>query len=195
MMAARPDRSGRLALEQLMDAPLTPAQRQGNWIFANSLALLVLRLVLGWIFIYAGSQKLFGAFDGMGMETWIKVMDSMHMPELPATAWAYISACGEFFGGIAVLLGLLTRLASLPLIATMCVAIAKAIGQNGFGGKPSMIDPGAVHPGYAYNLALIAISVALLLTGGGLISLDVLIFKRSLWARGPQPLDRPEKPA
>jgi putative oxidoreductase len=162
-------------------------------MFANSLALLAIRLVLGWIFIFAGSQKLFGAFGGIGMDTWIKVMssDAMRMPVLPPVAWAYISAGGEFCGGVAVLLGVLTRLGALPLIVTMCVAIAKAVGPNGFGGKPSAIDPGAVQPGYAYNLALIAMSVALVLAGGGLISIDALIFKRGLWSRGPQPLDQP----
>ena len=73
----------------------------------------------------------------------------------------------------------------------MCVAIAKAVGPNGFGGTMSKTDPGAIHPGYGYNLALIAMSVALVLSGAGLISLDALIFKRSLWSRGPQPLDNP----
>ena len=175
------------------DTPLTPTERQGNWIFANSLALLAIRLVLGWVFIYAGAQKLFGAFGGIGMETWTKVMesDAMRMPVLPPAAWAYISAGGEFFGGIAVLLGVLTRLGALPLIVTMCVAIAKAVGQNGFGGAMSKTDPGAVHPGYAYNLSLIAMSLALVLSGPGLISIDALIFKRGFWSRGPQPLDRP----
>ncbi len=176
-----------------MDTPLTPLQRQGNWMFSNSLALLALRLVLGWIFIHAGAQKLFGAFDGMGMQAWIGAMGSekLRMPMLPPAAWAYISACGEFFGGIAVLLGALTRLGALPLIVTMCIAIAKATGANGFAGVHSTLDEEAMKPGYAYNLALIAMSVALVLTGGGLISVDALMFKRGLWARGPQPLDQP----
>jgi putative oxidoreductase len=170
-----------------MDTPLTPIQRQGNWIFANSLALLILRLALGWTFIYHGSQKLFGAFDGIGMSTWIKAMEGMHMPLLPPTAWAYVSAGGEFFGGVLVFLGLLTRLGALPIIASMCVAIAKVHGKIGFSSSPPSL------PGYELNIALIAVSVALVLAGGGLISLDALLFKRGLWARGPQPLDQPFK--
>ncbi len=174
-----------------MSTPLGPGRCQGNWGFANSLGLLVLRLVLGWIFIYTGAQKLFGAFDGMGMANWTQAMDTMHMPVLPAAAWAWMAACGEFFGGVFVLAGLLTRLASIPLVVTMLVAIAKATGPNGFLGKPVPEARGAMYPGYMINGALIAMSVALILSGAGLVSLDALIFKRGLWARGPQPLDQP----
>jgi putative oxidoreductase len=49
-------------------APLGPAARTGNTAFATSLALLMLRLALGWTFIFHGSQKLFGAFGGHGID-------------------------------------------------------------------------------------------------------------------------------
>jgi putative oxidoreductase len=164
--------------------PLTPSQRLGNWVFANSLGLLILRLALGWVFIYHGSQKLFGAFGGTGMEPFIQGMGQMNMPLLSPAAWAYIAAGGEFFGGLLVLLGLLTRLGALPLIVTMVVAIVKVHGPNGFS---------AGSGGYEYNLTLMAMAFALVLTGAGLLSLDALIFKRSLWSRGPQPLEQPVK--
>ncbi len=170
-----------------MDTPLTPGQRQGNWIFANSLALLILRLVLGWTFIFHGSQKLFGAFSGSGMEPVIQMTQHFNFPLFSATVWAYMAALGEFVGGVLVFLGLLTRLGAIPIIVTMCVAIAEVHGPIGFSSPP----PGL--PGYEFNLALIAIGVSLVLAGGGLISLDALLFKRGLWARGPQPLDQPIK--
>jgi putative oxidoreductase len=160
-----------------MTASLTPTARQGNWAFANSLGLLVLRLVLGWIFFYHGAQKLFGAFGGMGMNGFTPFIASQHLPLLPAAAWAWMAACGEFFGGVFVFLGLLTRLAAIPIIVTMLVAITTVTGQKGFAG-------------YEFNLALIAMSVTLILSGAGLISLDALVFKRTLWSRGPQPLDQ-----
>ncbi len=178
-----------------MTTPLSPSARQGNWAFANSLGLLVLRLVLGGIFVYSGAQKLFGAFGGSGMTNWTHAMEMMKLPYLPAAAWAWMAACGEFFGGLFVLLGLLTRLATLPIMVTMLVAIATVHGKNGFMGTPVKDVPGAMHPGYAFNITLITMSVALLLTGAGLVSLDALLFKRSLWSHGPQPLDQPERRA
>ena len=159
-------------------APLTPARCQGHWAFANSLALLALRLMLGWVFVYHGSQKLFGAFDShITMEGFAGML---HLPVLPPIVWAYMAAGSEFGCGLLIMLGLLTRLAAIPLIITMLVAIATVTGGKGFSG-------------YELNLTLIAIGVALMLTGAGLISLDALIFKRSIFACGPQPLDQPEK--
>lgn len=174
-----------------MTTPLTPPQRQGHWQFANSLALLILRLMLGWIFFSAGAGKLFGVLGGFGMAGWTGFMQQANLPLLPPATWAWISAIGEFAGGILILLGLFTRLAALNTIVIMIFAITLATGKNGFNGI--FVPPDAVKMGYAYNLTLIAISAALVLTGAGLISLDALLFKRSLWARGPQPLDQPVK--
>jgi putative oxidoreductase len=112
------------------------------------------------------------------MEGVIKGFENLHMPLLPTAAWAYMAACGEFFGGISVLLGLLARLGAIPIIITMLVAIAKVHGPNGF----------SLPQGCEYNVNLIAMSAAVLIAGPGLISLDALIFRRGLWARGPQPL-------
>lgn len=173
--------------------PLTPSQRLGNWVFANSLGLLMLRLVLGWVFVFHGSQKLFGAFGGSGMGPFVQGLERMNMPLLPPAAWAYIAAGGEFAGGVLVLLGLLTRLGALPLIVTMIVAIVKVHGENGFAGLSVPDVPKARYVDYEYNLALMAMAVTLVLTGAGLLSLDALLFKRGLWAHGPQPLDQPVK--
>jgi putative oxidoreductase len=169
--------------------PLTPAQRQGQWAFANSLAILVLRLMLGWVFVYAGSQKLFGAFGSpVTMEGFAKGLSDM--PLAPPLVWAYMAAVSEFGCGLLIMLGLLTRLAAIPLIITMLVAIGKVSGPNGFGGY---FDERGLHMGYEFNLTLIAMAVALILTGAGLISLDALLFRRSMYAHGPQPLDQPDR--
>ena len=164
--------------------PLTPAARQGNTGFAVSVSLLLLRLALGTVFIYHGSGKLFNAFDGPGMEAWTNFIASQHLPLLPPVAWAYLSASGEFFGGVSILLGLLARLGSLPVIATMIVAILTVTGSHGFSSQ---------HGGYEYNVVLIALAATILIAGPGLISLDAFLFPRSLYARGPQPLDNPAK--
>ena len=167
-----------------MTAPLTPLERQGHWQFANSLGLLVIRLVLGWTFVYHGSQKLFDAFGAPPGMINVFADNLKDMPVLPAKVWAYMAAVGEFGGGLLVLLGLLARLGTLPIIVTMIVAIAKVHGKYGFSHSPP-------EAGYEFNLNLIAMAVAIMVAGPGLISLDALIFKRSLWAKGPQPLGNP----
>ena len=159
-------------------APLTPGAevRRGNAGFATSLALLVLRGALAWMFIFHGAQKLFGAFDGPGLSGFAQYLRTM--PVLPPYAWAVMAALGEFGGGVLMGLGLLTRLAALDLIVVMCVAIATMTGANGF----------SLPGGYEINMLVIAVCIALLLAGAGPLSADALLFRRSLWARGPQPM-------
>ncbi|MEI8197147.1 MAG: DoxX family protein [Phycisphaerae bacterium] len=154
-----------------------PCCGQGNNRMAVSLGLLLLRLALGWIFLFHGSQKLFGAFGGPGIEGFAGYLKDL--PLLPPVVWAYMAALGEFVGGLCVLLGLLTRLGAIPLIVTMLVAIATVHGPHGFSRE---------HMGYEYNIALIGMAAALVLTGPGLVSLDALLFRRGLFARGPQPI-------
>jgi putative oxidoreductase len=74
----------------------------------------------------------------------------------------------EFFGGIAILLGLLTRLAALGVGATMVVAILTVHLKNGF----------FAPTGVEFPLALLASAIALIITGAGAFSLDAVIGKR-----------------
>jgi putative oxidoreductase len=163
--------------------PLGPSARQGNTAFATSVALLLVRLVLGWTFIFHGLQHALGLFDGPGIKGFADTLSHMPLPSfLPPAAWAYIAAYGELLGGLSIFLGLLTRLGTLPILATMAVAIATVGGAKGFSVQ---------NFGYEYNLNLIAESTLLLIAGPGLISLDAFLFPRGFWARGPQPLDQP----
>ena len=127
---------------------------------AKELAPLVVRIVLGVIFIAHGSQKLFGAFGGPGVVGFSMFMKQLHMN--PPLLWAFIVSLTEFLGGMGVLFGLLTRWAALGLTSTMVVAIALVHGKNG------LMGPG----GFEYNLALIALSLALVFWGPGKISLE-----------------------
>ncbi len=112
------------------------------------LALLLLRLVLGAIMIAHGYHKVFGGFHHH-MET----VGSLGLP-----AWlAYLSAGTEFFGGIAVVLGLFTRFFSLAIVIEMAIAIWKVHFKNGLTGTG----------GYEFPLALAATAFALLCYGGG----------------------------
>ena len=125
-------------------------------------ALAILRVVLGVTFILHGGQKLFvfgfagvsGAFAQMGIPA----------PGLLGPFVAFV----EFFGGIAILLGLLTRLAALGIGATMVVAILTVHLENGF----------FAPTGFEFPLSLLASAIALVITGAGDLSLDALIGKR-----------------
>jgi putative oxidoreductase len=122
-----------------------------NVNFLNRLqpfALLVMRLVLGAVLITHGYHKVFGGFHHH--------MDTVGSLGLPR--WmAYLSAGTEFFGGIAIVLGLFTRFFALAFVIEMAVAIWKVHFKNGFNG------PG----GYEYPLAVATIAFALMCFDGG----------------------------
>ena len=111
-------------------------------------ALLVMRLVLGAIMLAHGYSKVFGGFHGHQ-----QMVVSLGLP-----AWmAYLSTGTEFFGGIAIVLGVFTRFFSLAFLIEMAVTIWKVNFRNGLKG------PG----GYEFPLALATIALALLCFGGG----------------------------
>src|ERR1041385_6864209 len=107
-------------------APYT--RTQVNALSALDWGLLFLRIGLGVVFFAHGAQKVFGWFGGPGLAGTVGLMGQMGIPAPPA----YIAAFTEFFGGLAVLLGVLTRLASLGLAINMLVAIFHVHLANGF---------------------------------------------------------------
>jgi putative oxidoreductase len=122
-----------------------------NFDFLNRLqplAQLVMRFVLGAILIAHGYHKVFGGFHHH-----MDMVGSLGLPR-----WmAYLSTGTEFVGGVALVLGLITRFFSLAVVIEMGVAIWKVHFKNGFTG------PG----GYEFPLALATIAMALLCFGGG----------------------------
>lgn len=119
------------------------------------LGLLMLRLVLGAIMIGHGYHKVFGGLSHSA--------DMVRHLGLPG--WlAYISAFAEFFGGIALMLGLFTRCAAIAILIDMLVAISKVHWKNGLMGQG----------GYEFALACAAIAFSLILFGGGPIAFDAI---------------------
>ena len=128
------------------------------------LGLLLLRLTLGAVFLGHGAQKAFGAFGGPGFEAASGFIGSMGFR--PARVWAALAVGGELLAGVLFVLGLLTPLAGLLVLATMAVAIAKVHGPKGFFAQDG---------GFEYNLVLIIAAVAVAAVGPGAFSLDHLL--------------------
>lgn len=120
-----------------------------------------LRLAIGLMFMAHGSQKLFGLFGGPGLGGVQQMVASLGFQ--PVWLWALLVAGSEFFGGLAVFLGCLTRLAVLPLLATMGVAFAKVHLPHGF-----FLQNG----GFEYVFVITGGLVTLLVTGAGTLSVD-----------------------
>lgn len=130
----------------------------------NSFSALALRLPLGIIFTAHGAQKLFGWFGGYGLEGTGQWMASIGLE--PGVLLAALSGSAEFFGGLFLILGLLTRPSALVLAVTMVVAIFSVHINNGLFMSNN---------GYEFGLALLAGAVSLLISGGGRASADSLI--------------------
>ena len=135
-----------------------------------SWSLLIVRVVLGVIFFGHGAQKLFGWFGGYGLKGTIGYFQQA----LKIPPWLTVfCALTECFGGLAVLVGFLSRPAALGLIIVMLVAIERVHWPNGFFINWSL-QQGKGH-GYEMNLALIAMAAAVMVGGGGALSVDRLI--------------------
>jgi putative oxidoreductase len=127
---------------------------------------LTLRVPVGIILVAHGSQKLFGWFGGHGLEGTGQFMASEGLT--PGVMMALLAGSAEFFGGVALILGFLTRPAALVTAITMLVAMLWVHWGNGF-----FLD----NHGIEYALALLSATVTLMIMGGGHYSLDYLIVK------------------
>ncbi|MGG5574531.1 DoxX family protein [Vibrio diazotrophicus] len=131
-------------------------------------APLALRLPISIIFMAHGSQKLFGWFGGYGLQGTGQWMASIGLE--PGVLMAFLAGSGEFFGGLLILIGLLTRPAAAVLAFTMVVAILSTHISNGL-----FLSNG----GYEFGLALLAAAVSLAISGAGKLSVDSLLSKSS----------------
>lgn len=132
----------------------------------ESYGLFIIRVITGIVFMAHGSQKLFGLFGGGGLEGTAKFMGSLGLE--PAYFMALLSGSGEFFGGLLLVLGLLTRFGALNTFIVSLVALLSVHISKGF-----FMSNG----GFEYVLVLGAASLALLIEGGGKYSLDKTLTK------------------
>lgn len=130
----------------------------------NSVSSLVLRVPVGIILTAHGAQKLFAWFGGYGLEGTGQWMENIGLA--PGFLMALLAGSAEFFGGLALILGALTRPAALVSAFTMVVAIFSVHASNGLFMSNN---------GYEFALALLAVTAALTIQGGGKFSVDGLI--------------------
>ncbi|MEH7300060.1 DoxX family protein [Neobacillus drentensis] len=130
-----------------------------------NLGLLIIRLVVGVLFIGHGAQKLFGKFGGYGLKGTGGWFESIGMK--PGVTMALFAGLAELIGGILFAVGFLTPLAALLIAGTMIMAIVKVHAPNGLW---------ATSNGYEYNLTLLAVAIGVALTGPGKYALDIIFF-------------------
>src|ERR1700751_2526989 len=96
---------------------------------ADDHATAMLRFALGVIFFAHGAQKMLGWFGGYGFAGTMRFFTGvMHIPVL----FAFLAICAEFFGGLGLILGFLTRIAAFGVTCNMVVAILTVHLPNGF---------------------------------------------------------------
>jgi putative oxidoreductase len=136
----------------------------------NDVALTILRVVLGVVFLAHGSQKMLGLFGGFGFRGTMGFLTHMGMP----APVAFLVICTEFFGGLGLIFGLLTRIAALGICGLMTGAIFIVHLQNGFFMNWMGKQKGE---GFEFHLLALAMAAALLLRGAGAFSADHAISK------------------
>ncbi len=141
----------------------------------DATATTILRLVLGIVFFAHGAQKMLGWFGGYGFTgTMGYFTGMMHIPAF----FAFLAIAAEFFGGLGLILGLLTRVAAFGIAVNMLVAIVTVHSQFGFFANWSGTQKGE---GYEYHLLVLAMCAFLMIKGAGAASVDR---KLSLALRG-----------
>lgn len=127
----------------------------------NGAGALALRVPVGVIFAAHGAQKLFGWFGGYGLEGTGQFFGSVGLN--PGYLMALLAGLVEFFGGLALVLGVLVRPAAAALAFAMLIAVFAVHWSKGFFASSG---------GYEYALALFAASLALVFSGAGRLSVD-----------------------
>jgi putative oxidoreductase len=131
------------------------------------LALVAVRIALVWVFFYYGGAKLFGWFNGAGIDGTSQFFaDTAHLH--PGGFFAVVGGLIEFGGAIALALGLGARVVGIALVGDMLMAMITVTWTNG-------IHSLGAHQGYEINVALAALALVVVLLGAGRYSVDAKI--------------------
>jgi putative oxidoreductase len=132
---------------------------------SDECTLAMLRLVLGVVFFAHGAQKMLGWFGGYGFSG---TMGYLTHSGIPAPL-AFLAIAAEFFGGIGLLAGFLSRVAAFGIVVNMVVAVLRVHLPMGFFMNWSGTQKGE---GFEYHLLAIAIGIAIMVKGAGSLSMD-----------------------
>jgi putative oxidoreductase len=131
---------------------------------SSTFATVPIRLALAVIFVAHGAQKVLGSFGGPGFSGFTSGTTPFSFMR-PPWLWLAAAALSELVGGVLIGLGLLTRVAAFFLSCVMLTAIVGIHWPNFF----------MNNRGFEYPLALFAMSFALLVSGGGMASVDLAL--------------------
>jgi putative oxidoreductase len=131
---------------------------------SSTWATIPIRLALAVIFVAHGAQKVLGSFGGPGFSGFTSGTTPFSFMR-PPWLWLGAAALSELVGGVLVGLGLLTRFAAFLLTCTMLTAVVGVHWPIFFNNNHGM----------EYPLALLAMSLALLISGGGMASVDLAL--------------------
>ncbi len=123
-----------------------------------------IRLGLAAVMVAHGAQKVLGSFGGPGLEKFVAGSTPFGFMK-PTWLWLGAAALSELIGGLLILLGLLTRLGAFVIACEMLTAV---VGVH----WPAFF---ASQSGYEYPLALLAMALGLLISGGGMASVDLAL--------------------
>jgi putative oxidoreductase len=130
-------------------------------------ALLIARISVGIIFTAHGAQKLFGAFGGPGLSAVVEMMGPL----------GYLVTIGEFFGGLGLILGVLSRFSAASITLIMLGAIATVHAKFGFFMNWTGTQPGE---GFEYHLLAIGVLLSIVIAGPGRFALGHLLHRPTI---------------
>jgi putative oxidoreductase len=132
----------------------------------DNTATVILRFVLGLVFFAHGAQKMLGWFGGYGFSgTMAYFTGPAHIPAV----LAFLAIAAEFFGGLGLMFGFLTRIAAFGISVNMLVAITMVHGAFGFFMNWTGAQKGE---GFEYHLLVLAMTAFLMIRGAGAFSID-----------------------
>lgn len=134
---------------------------------SNDYALGLARFLMGIVFFAHGAQKMLGWFGGLGFSGTISLFAKLGMPTFVALFAIFV----EFFGGLGLLVGLLSRVAALGIIVEMIGAVLTVHLPNGFFMNWAGNQKGE---GIEYHIITIALALLIVVRGAGAFSLDSL---------------------
>ena len=138
---------------------------------SDDYTLTIARLIMGVVFFAHGAQKMLGWFGGYGFAGTMNFFTQMmHIP----APFAFLAICAEFFGGLGLLVGFLSRVAAFGISINMLVAIFTVHIHNGFFANWTGQQKGE---GIEYHLLALPLLFVVMVKGAGALSVDRALSK------------------